>query len=202
MPSSRSIVRRRLAPILAAFAALGAAACAGGSRPPSAAERRAIADTLTRRLEAAYDFSADTGGRRAHVVERLMSLYPDSGRVVSAAAGRVVASRDTLQAEVRHFWEWIGTNMREPRTRWGPRFVDVLSPTAAVVTTSFAIDHLTPQGQPHTIATAWTALFEKRGGRWVIVQEHLSDRPMQAQMAGMPMGGTADSGQRRNGNIQ
>ena len=24
---------------------------------------------------------------------------------------------------------------------------------------------------------AWTALFERRGARWVITQEHLSDRP-------------------------
>ena len=188
MPSSRSVVRRRAAPTMAALAVVLSAACAGRSGPPSDAERRAIADTITRRLEAAYDFSADTGSRREQVVARLMSLYPDSGRVVSAAAGRVVTSRDTLGAEVRHFWEWIGTNMREPRTRWGPRFVDVLSPTAAVVTTTFAIDHLTPQGQPHTITTAWTALFEKRGGRWVIVQEHLSDRPMAPTMPGMPMG--------------
>lgn len=196
MPSSRSVVRRRVSTALTALAALGAASCDGASRPPSDAERRAIADTITRRLEAVYDFSADTGSRRAHVVDRLMSLYPDSGRVVSAAAGRVVASRDTLQAEVRHFWEWIGTNMREPRTRWGPRYVDVLSPTAAVVTTTFAIDHLTPQGQPHTITTAWTALFEKRGGRWVIVQEHLSDRPMPAQMTGMSMPDSATSAAR------
>jgi hypothetical protein len=39
----------------------------------------------------AYDLS-DT-----NVVARFMALYPPSGRVVSAAAGRVTTSRDTLE---------------------------------------------------------------------------------------------------------
>jgi hypothetical protein len=30
---------------------------------------------------------------------------------------------------------------------------------------------------PHVIGGAWTAVFANRGGRWVIVQEHLSDAP-------------------------
>jgi hypothetical protein len=29
----------------------------------------------------------------------------------------------------------------------------------------------------HVIGGAWTAVFQKRGGRWVIIQEHLSDVP-------------------------
>jgi len=33
---------------------------------------------------------------------------------------------------------------------------------------------------PHDLAGAWTALFERRNGKWVIVQEHLSDVPMPA----------------------
>ena len=169
--SSRTSLARVFTPLLVALLA----AC--GERPPSTAERRAIADTVIARLEAAYDFSADTGAARGAVVARLMSLYPDSGRVVSAAAGRVTTTRAALEPQVRRFWEWIGTNMVAPRTRWGPRQVDVLSRTAAVVTTTYAIEHLTPRGDPHVIGGAWTALFQKRGGRWVIVQEHLSDLP-------------------------
>jgi hypothetical protein len=30
---------------------------------------------------------------------------------------------------------------------------------------------------PHVIGGAWTAVFEKRGGRWYVIQEHLSDLP-------------------------
>jgi hypothetical protein len=45
------------------------------------------------------------------------------------------------------------------------------------MTATYHIPHLTPQNQPHVIAGAWTAAFEKRGSRWYVVQEHLSDVP-------------------------
>ena len=173
------------APVLAAL--LGLALTASGCRSTASvpdAERRAIADTLSRRIEQAYDF-----GQGGAVVDRLMALYPDTGRVVSAAAGHVTTSRDSLRAELTHFWEWVGQNMQQPRWRWGPRYVEVLSPTAAVMTATYAIDHRTPEGRSHSVGGAWTALFEKRDGRWVIVQEHLSDAPAASAMptmGGMP----------------
>jgi ketosteroid isomerase-like protein len=55
--------------------------------------------------------------------------------------------------------------------------VDVLAQDAAVVTATYRVPHLTPRGMPHVIAGAWTAVFQRRAGRWVIVQEHLSDVP-------------------------
>jgi ketosteroid isomerase-like protein len=45
------------------------------------------------------------------------------------------------------------------------------------MTAKYHIPHLTPHNQPHTLGGAWTAVFEKRDGRWYIVQEHLSDLP-------------------------
>jgi ketosteroid isomerase-like protein len=56
-------------------------------------------------------------------------------------------------------------------------FVDVLSPDAAVLTTTYRVPHQTPDGRPHVIGGAWTAVFARRDGRWQIVQEHLSDVP-------------------------
>jgi ketosteroid isomerase-like protein len=53
--------------------------------------------------------------------------------------------------------------------------VDVLARDAAVVTATYHIPHLTPRGQPHTIAGAMTVAFQRRNGRWSVVQEHLSD---------------------------
>ena len=41
----------------------------------------------------------------------------------------------------------------------------------------YRVPHLTPMGQPHVIGGAWTAVFRLQDGRWVIVQEHLSDSP-------------------------
>jgi hypothetical protein len=55
--------------------------------------------------------------------------------------------------------------------------VDVLAPDAAVMTATYRVPHLTPQGMPHVVAGAWTAVLVKRGGRWLIIQEHLSDAP-------------------------
>jgi hypothetical protein len=55
--------------------------------------------------------------------------------------------------------------------------VDVLSRTAAVMTATYRVPHHTPRGDPHVIGGAWTAVFSRRNGEWVIVQEHLSDSP-------------------------
>jgi len=73
--------------------------------------------------------------------------------------------------------------------------VDVLSRDAAVVTASYRIPHLTPRGMPHVIAGALTQVFVRRNGRWVVVQEHLSEVPPEpmdsataaASMPGMDM---------------
>jgi ketosteroid isomerase-like protein len=152
----------------------GLAACksADNGSSLSVQRRAAIADSLRHMIVAAYDMR-DTSG----FASRLISLYSDSGRIVSATAGRASASRDTLEQGIRWFWENVGRNMREPRWTWGPMFIDVLSPDAAVVTATYRVPHTTPNGQPHVIGGAWTAVFERRGGRWGIIQEHLSDLP-------------------------
>ncbi len=67
-----------LAMVLAASPMLVIAACGGSSAggDVSASERQAIVDSLTRQVKAAYDLS------QPHVVDRLLSLYPPSGRIV------------------------------------------------------------------------------------------------------------------------
>jgi ketosteroid isomerase-like protein len=135
-------------------------------------QRRAIADTLRTLIVNAYDLS-----KPGDAVSRLMSLYPERGQVISASGGQVSTSRDSLEAGIRAFWDNVGRNMRDPKWTWGPMHVDVLAPDAAVVTTTYRVPHLTPRGMPHVIAGAWTAVFQRRGGRWMIVQEHLSDVP-------------------------
>ncbi|MDQ6888653.1 MAG: hypothetical protein M3068_15390, partial [Gemmatimonadota bacterium] len=130
---------------------------AGGCQPRSdcspvtAASRRAIADTLSRLIETSYDLS-----KPGDAVARLLRLYPDSGTVVSATAGQIATSRDSLSASIRSFWENVGRNMRDPRWQWGERHVEVICSTAAVMTFTYRIPHRTPAGMPHEIGGAWT----------------------------------------------
>src|SRR5262245_24822512 len=156
---------------LVGLAVLLAAGCRS-STTMSAGERQAIADSISRQVKAAYDLS------KPNADQRLLSLCRPTGRIVSAAAGQVLTSRDTLAMGIKAFWDNVGVNMREPKWVWDQMIIDVLAPNAAVMTARYHIPHLTPHNQPHTLAGAWTAAFEKRDGRWYIIQEHLSDLPM------------------------
>jgi ketosteroid isomerase-like protein len=163
----------RLVAILALFViALLATGCAPAGTMLTGAERRAIADTLEGLVRRAYEISGPSAG----TADRLISLYADSGRVVSGSGGRIMTSRDSLVDGIRYFWESLGRNMREPRWVWEQMVTDVLSPDAAVVTATYRVPHRTPRGEAHELAGAMTLVFTRRGGRWVVVQEHLSDR--------------------------
>jgi hypothetical protein len=154
--------------------------CSGGtSSAVSAAQRKAIADTLRALMVSTYDLQ-----KTGDAVARLMSLYPTDGPVISASGGRVTASREAVESGIRAFWDNVGRNMQQPKWTWDDMHVDVLAQDAAVVTATYHVPHLTPRGMPHVIAGAWTAVFQRRAGRWVIVQEHLSDVPS-APMAPM-----------------
>jgi Domain of unknown function (DUF4440) len=135
----------------------------------SAAEKKAIADSLKHLVVSTYDLS------KPDPVNRLMSLYPTEGRVISASGGVTTTTRPQLQQAIQAFWTYVGQNMRQPRWEWTSMTVDVLAPDAAVMTSTYRVPHLTPMGMNHVIGGAWTAVFQKRDGKWVIIQEHLSD---------------------------
>lgn len=140
-----------------------------GPQPPGG--DAALADTLKARIEAAYDFT------RPGATERMNALYPDTGRVISASGGQVITSADSLRAGISAFWQNVGRNMRDPRWVWGDVFLDRLSGDAAVLTATWSIQHIAPTGGPHVIRGAWTAVFRRIAGRWLIVTEHLSVPP-------------------------
>ena len=160
-------MRRQIA--LALVVALAISACR--SAEPSASEKRAIATEIENEVRSAYDL------KKTDVEKSFESLYADTGRIVSASGGRVIASRDTLFAGIHAFWQYVGSNMRNPTWMWDGFLIDVLSRDAAVMTVTYHVPHLTPRNMPHVIGGAWTAVFRKEHGRWVIVQEHLSDLP-------------------------
>jgi ketosteroid isomerase-like protein len=107
----------------------------------------------------------------------MSALYPDTGRVISASGGYVTTTADSLRQGLAEFWETAGVNMSDPRWEWGDVHVDRLSADAAVLTGTWSIPHMAPTGEPHTIRGAWTAVFRRIDGEWVIIQEHLSIPP-------------------------
>jgi hypothetical protein len=138
---------------------------------PTAAEKRAIAAAIEQEVRTAYDLKSP------NVEKSFERLYPDTGRIISASGGRIVMSRDTLFAGIHAFWTYVGSNMRNPTWIWDQFNVDVISRDAAVMTAAYHVPHLTPTNMPHVIGGAWTAVFRRQNGRWVIVNEHLSDLP-------------------------
>src|SRR6478672_10769454 len=92
--------------------AFALAACRGSQ--PSASERAAIAGEIEREVKSAYDLKSPD------VVKSLERLYPDTGRIVSSSGGSVIASRDTLFTGIASFWQYVGSNMKNPTWMWGP----------------------------------------------------------------------------------
>jgi len=157
--------------LAAALAVLAIACERPGGDTPTSRERAAIADSLKHLVTSTYDLS------KPNVVARMMSLYPTEGPVISANSGQATTTRAALQSQIETFWKYVGSNMRNPRWVWTSMHIDVLSRDAAVMTATYQIPHLNPRNLPHVVGGAWTAVFANRGGKWVIIQEHLSDAP-------------------------
>src|SRR3954467_2710371 len=135
---------------LVSILSLGCSPAGRASFAMSAADSTAIAKQISDQVRAAYDL------RTPNVEQRMLALYPTSGRVVSAAAGNVVTSRDSVAAGARYFWRQVGSNGRGPQWFWDQMVVDVLAPNAAVMTARYHIPHRTPKGEPHILGGAWT----------------------------------------------
>jgi hypothetical protein len=153
----------------ASFALLLLAACSSGAL--TADERARVRSEVESALRSAYDLG------KPDVASRMLALYPDTGSVVSATGGRILTNRDSLVSGIRYFWENVGVNMREPRWVWDSFHTDVLSRDAAVVTATYHIPHRNPRNEPHVLGGAMTVVLQKRAGKWVVIQEHLSDTP-------------------------
>ena len=167
--------RSPLACLLSALALL-VAACAGPQAPERSglthAQAQEIRSEIRDEVTKAYDLS------RPNIAANMLSLYPDSGRIVSATGGRIITSLDSLAGGIHYFWDNVGRYMQKPTWVWKQMIIDVLSPDAAVMTATYHIPHHTPRGEPHDIGGAWTAVFVRQGQKWVIIQEHLSDLPV------------------------
>lgn len=153
--------------LLVVLAALAACSVGGLSSTDTAAIRAEVEQAMRE----AYDLT------RPNQLDRMLALYPTTGRVVSANTGRVITSIDSVGNGIREFWHYVGVNMRNPKWEWTNVYVDVLARDAAVATGTYRIPHLNPNNQPHVLGGAMTMVFRRQRGRWVVIQEHLSDMP-------------------------
>jgi len=156
--------------------------CATRSAELTPTQRDSIAKEIESKVRDAYDLS------KPGAEQKMLALYADTGRIVSTSGGRAIACRDTIAEGIRLFWVNVGSNMKNPKWIWTETYVDVLAPNAAVFTGTYRVPHLTPRGEQHEIDGAMTLVFAKRGGKWGVIQEHLSDVP--PVQAPMPMDST------------
>src|SRR4051812_16489498 len=115
-------LRRSSLVLASSLALIIATSCntASGADQVTSAQRKAIADEIERSVRDAYDLT------KPNLDERMLSLYADTGRIVSASGGSVIISRDSLAQGIHYFWRNIGMNMRQPKWIWDQMLVDVL----------------------------------------------------------------------------
>ncbi len=171
MAMIRSLLRVRAAASTLLGACLLVAGCWSGPGGVNPIQRLAAQRAIRAEVVAAYDLS------RPNVPANLMALYAPTGPILSVSGGRITTSRDSIQAGIDAFWTNVGRNMRDPRVEWPQMRIDVLAPGIAVMTATYRIPHHQPNGLPHVIGGAWTAVFVLRNGAWYITEEHLSDDP-------------------------
>lgn len=146
---------------------------AGGCAQPGApaltdAQRAAIADTVRQHAAALYE---DENRRSAEVFVAQMADGPDL--FTYASTGRVFWAKDSLAKAARTrvaSLRALTYTLRDAR-------VLVLGPDAAVLTGSYGEAATDSTGKELAFNDAWTAVYQRRDGKWQIVHGHFSRSP-------------------------
>jgi hypothetical protein len=102
-----------------------------------------------------------------------MQIMPESD-MLAVSDGMMFTSADSVRAALQGFWSapWLkGLKLTSKVER-----IDVLSPTAAVMTTRSTTE--VDSGEKKLTAhNLWTGVWEDRNGHWVVIQQHSSSVP-------------------------
>jgi hypothetical protein len=131
-------------------------------------QRRAIADTIRQQAAALY---ADENRRSAEVFIQQMS---DSD-FHYASTGNLFPSKDSLSRAAR---QRVSALRELTYTLRDSGYVSVLSPDAAVFTGAYDEVAVDSGGKKTTYRDAWTGVYERRNGKWVITHGHFSRAPV------------------------
>lgn len=150
---------------------LAASGCAPAPAEFPDAQRAAVADTI---LAAANDVIAAIGSRD---IDRFMALFTTDPDLTYVDNGRIYPSREALAAAAGGFF----TRLASAGGHWEAPKVLPLSPSAGSFTGIFRPEMTDTAGAPlWTDGKIWTFVYQRRGGRWVIVQAHeVNARPPQ-----------------------
>lgn len=147
---------------LRVVAALMASACAKPAEF-TPAQKAAVGDTI--RAEAEKMITA----LAARDVNQLAGLFTSDPDFVYVDNGRIYPDNAALKAAATPFFGRIG----KAGGRWDPAHVLVLGPNAGAFTGVFRAEMTDTAGAPlWTDGKIWTFVYERRGGRWQIVQAH------------------------------
>ncbi len=136
---------------------------AAGAQGLSRARRAAVADTIQRQADRVI---AAIGSKQ---IDRFMELFTTDPDLTYVDNGKIYPSREALAAAAGGFFKRIGS---AGGTWESPRIV-VLSESGGAFTGIFRPVMADLEGKPlWTSGKIWTFVYQRRAGKWVIVQAH------------------------------
>ena len=147
------------------WVALAVAGLIGCAKPAefSPAQRTAVADTIRAQAEQLI------GALAAKDIDQFAGLFTSEPDLVYVDNGRIYPDLAALKAAAGGFFKRIGS----ASGRWDPAHVLPLSASSGAFTGIFRPQMVDTAGAPLWVdGKIWTFVYERRAGRWVIVQAH------------------------------
>ena len=151
---------RRL--VLSAVSLAFLAACQPATTELTEEQKAGIADTVTRIVRGIME--------AAEALDHEKHIAPFSDELVSADNGSVTTNWDSIRVADREFMR----SMSSVEGTFGEMFVEVLGPSAAVVTAPYEATLIDTTGTRMHVAGAGTYVFAQVAGRWRIIHMHRS----------------------------
>lgn len=127
------------------------------------AQRAAVADTIRQEADRVIAALA------SRQVDSLADLFTKDADFVYVDNGRIYPDNAALKSAATPFFGRIG----RAGGRWEPAHVLVLGPDAGAFTGVFRAEMADTAGAPlWTDGKIWTFVYQRRAGRWQIIQAH------------------------------
>ena len=154
------MIRRRVTPALV-FSLIA-------FHSPVSALQSAVADSISRQAELFI------GALASRDIDRFVNLFTADPDFIYVDAGRIYPDRPALRAAGAGFFGRIKTFS----AKWDPGKVVVLGPDAGAFTGVMKVQGADTTGAAIWLnGKIWTLVYQRRGGRWQIVQAHEANVP-------------------------